>query len=498
MDKIKSINETNNFLNYYDYFKLYQTLDDEEKKSIIRSYRDLITQVYQSHSSGYFSLDIFRFWKDFFYLFYLALNIIKEYKSNSIIISLGESPAKLVFVQSLFCNDDDINNKLKIKNYPTDLNFKYLPLSKLSKLLLTYPNGDELKPFINKLYVYHRNFLKDVKYNYAKTIELMNSNYNKTIECNFKNYIINANLDIRNIIASDKNIIFVDRAERLNTAAALFFLYTKLNTWVTLLPEEKNIFISKFSFFGFDIASDDEKEDRIDRINNFKSFIKNLLDINDTILEKIIKIKIVYYSNSQRKEIISDMENKDKTIFKKSSYILKPLLPFNTIAIVINFISMPELSDLGGRCIKSYDLKNDLPDDLLINFKQTNEESVNCNFFNFIIFLIFMKLKKTNKFDKLIDNIDNININLFYKDKETDIPLDDFIKNLPIKQNFVDFFLNNPQIISKTIFNDEITFSYNEVINKDAVSFKNKYLKYKNKYLKYKNKYLEYKTKLDL
>ena len=58
-------------------------------------------------------------------------------------------------------------------------------------------------------------------------------------------------------------------------------------------------------------------------------------------------------------------------------------------------------------------------------------------------------------------------------------------------KKFIEFFLNNPQIISKTIFNDEITFSYDEVLNKDAVSFKNKYLKYK-------NKYLEYKTKLDL
>jgi hypothetical protein len=492
MDKIKSINETNNFLNYIDYFKLYQTLDDEEKKNIIKSYKDLITQVYQSHSSGYFSLGIFRFWKDFFYLFYLALNIIKEYKSNSIIISLGESPAKLVFVQSLFYNDDDINNELKIKNYPTDLNFKYLPLSKLSKLLLTYPNGDELKPFINLLYQSYSKSFRHFEYNYTETIKLMNSNYNKTIECNFKNYITNANLDIRNIIESDKNIIFVDRVEKLSTASALFFLYTKLNTWATLSSEEKIIFFSKFNFYGFDYDDKYEQENRINIINNFKSFIKKLLDINDTILEKIIKIKIVYYSNSQRKKIISYMENKDKTIFKKSKYIsTNPLLPFNTIAIVINFISMPELSDLGTRCIKSYELTNDLPDDLLINFKQTDKKSINCNFFNFIIFLIFMKLKeKTKELYKLIDNIDNINTDLFFKNGETDIPLDDYITKYPIKEELINFFLNNPQIISKTIFNNEITFSYDEVLNKDVDGFKNKYLKYKNKYLEYKNKYL--------
>ena len=101
-----------------------------------------------------------------------------------------------------------------------------------------------------------------------------------------------------------------------------------------------------------------------------------------------------------------------------------------------------------------------------------------------------MKLKETDEFDKLIDNIDNINVDLFYKDTKTDIPLDDYIVSLTEKEKFIEFFLNNSQIISKTIFNNEITFSYDEVLNKDAASFKNKYLKYKNKYLEYKNKYL--------
>ena len=154
------------------------------------------------------------------------------------------------------------------------------------------------------------------------------------------------------------------------------------------------------------------------------------------------------------------------------------------------FISTPELLDLDTRCIKSYNLKNDLPDDLLINFKQTDKKSVNCNFFNFIIFLIFMKLKKeTSELDKLIDNIDNINDDLFYKDTKTDIPIDEYIQSLNSQRKFIEFFFKNPQIISKTIFNDKITFSYEETFNKD---------KFKNKYLKYKNKYLEYKIKLDL
>ncbi len=102
-----------------------------------------------------------------------------------------------------------------------------------------------------------------------------------------------------------------------------------------------------------------------------------------------------------------------------------------------------------------------------------------------------MKLKKTDEFDKLINNIDDIHEYSFFKDTKTDIPIDKFLESLIDRRSFINFFIDNPQIISKTIFNNEITFSYEEIYNKDNLN--NKYLKYKNKYLKYKNKYLKYK-----
>jgi hypothetical protein len=87
-----------------------------------------------------------------------------------------------------------------------------------------------------------------------------------------------------------------------------------------------------------------------------------------------------------------------------------------------------------------------------------------------------MKLKKTDEFDKLINNFDDIREYSFFKDTKTDIPIDEYLESLENEQKFIDFFIDNPQIISKTIFNDEITFSYEETFNKDAASFKNKYL----------------------
>jgi hypothetical protein len=491
MENIDFIKTTNKFLEYNDYLKIYVTLNDDEKKKIINSYKDLINEsIYKMINIFDLKLYTFRFWKDFFFLFYLALNIIKDYKSNSIIVSLGESPSKLIFTQSLFYNDD-IYNKLKCKNYPINLNFKYLPLSKLSTELFIEENDILIKPFTEEKLYKNPPRIEFFKYNYNKTIRLMSRNYNKTIECNFKNYILNANLDIRNIIDSDKNIIIVDRAEGLSTLAALFFLYSKLNTWTTLSLEEKNIFFCKFSFYGFDIISNDvskiNKRNKI--IINVKSFIKNLLNINDSVLEKIIKIKLIYNNYCKKYEVTNYIKNKNpKTIFVFSK--LNYENPYNTITNVIVFLSLPEFLHLSSRCIKSYNLNEVLPEDLLTNFKQTDIKSINCNFFNFIIFLIFMKLKiETNEFDKLINNINNINIDFFYKDTKTDIPIDVYLKNLDNIKNFMNFFIDNPQIISKTIFNNEITFSYEETFNKDAASFKNKYLKYKNKYIEYKKEF---------
>jgi hypothetical protein len=484
MDKIDIIRTTKIFLNYNDYLEIYNELDDEKIKLIINNYKELINNSLIENIDDYIRLEMLRFWKDFFCLFYLALFFIKEYyKSNSIIISLGESPAKLVFTQSLFYNDYDIYNKLKLKNYPINLNFKYLPLSGLSLLLLTYSNGNRLRPFTEIITKFG---LSETKlYNYDDTIKLMNSNYDETIEYNFKNYILKADLDPLKIINSDKNIIIIDRAEGMTTLATFFYLYSKLTTFQNLTSAQKNIFFCKFNFIGFDciINRVDIINQNTKIINNVKSFIKNLLEIDDIVLEKMIKIKMLRFDNCKREEIINYIKQREYKKFYRDNYMNLDSI-YNTLITLINILTVPENYDLSSRCIKSYSLINDLPDKLLTDFKQTNKQSVNCNFINFIIFLIFMKLKKTDEFDKLINNIDDIHEYSFFKDTKTDIPIDKFLESLVVKQKFIDFFIDNPQIISKTIFNDEITFSYEEIFNKDK--YKNKYLKYKNKYLKYK------------
>jgi hypothetical protein len=500
MEKIEFIKTTDKFLNFNDYLEIYNELDDEKIKDIINNYKDLIKNSLITSIDNYkknsipILLETIRFWKDFFCLFYLALFFIKEYyKSNSIIISLGESPSKLVFIQSLFYNDDIIYKKLENKNYPINLNFKYAPLSKLSIILLKNANGDLLKPFSQILRI--REWWSDewnnihFKYNYDNIIKLMDKNYNSTIECNFKNYILNTDLDPLKIINSDKNIIIIDRAESMSTLATLFYLYTKLNTFKKLTSEEKNIFFCKFSFIGFEFCYNniDKINEITERINYAKSFIKNILQIDDLVLEKMIKIKLFRFDYCLNKELFIYKNEKNPLIFFRDNFM--DLGSAHSALNLIGLISVPEKYNFLSRCIKSYSLENKLPNNLFTNFKQTDTNSVNCNFINFIIFLIFMKLKKTDEFDKLINNIDKIDVNSFSKDTKTDIPIDKFFESLNNEEKFINFFIDDSQIISKTIFNDKITFSYDETFNKDAASFKNKYLKYKNKYLKYKNKY---------
>ena len=66
MDLIKT---NNKFLEYDDYLKIYAKLNDEEKKNIITSYKDLIYKSLVA-SGKPINLATLRFWKDFFFYFF--------------------------------------------------------------------------------------------------------------------------------------------------------------------------------------------------------------------------------------------------------------------------------------------------------------------------------------------------------------------------------------------------------------------------------------------
>ena len=206
-------------MTYTDFEKLNKIdILDKFKYKILNSLRKASNIIYTNNESmayyRYVSLINLVFWQDYYYLFYLSLKIIKLYKSNCNIISLGESPMKLIFTQSLFYDDPIIKNECEINKYPTNLTFDYFPISKLASLYNSY------LPRIYSIY----NF-DDKKI----TVEIMSLfNINLQIVESYLTYFIKFNLDPLSIIEKDNSgTIFVDRVESARSIISFIYLYSR-------------------------------------------------------------------------------------------------------------------------------------------------------------------------------------------------------------------------------------------------------------------------------
>jgi len=192
---------------------------------------------------NFFSL---KFWQEYYYLFYLSLKIIHNYyKNDSMIISIGESPMKLIFAQSLFYADDNL--KIHLQNFPNNLSFNYLPISKLSLLLM-----DTLKRNSDDI---NNDYLEDIdKDNFITNFfNKLNNNFDlKIISSRFLELLIKYKLDPKNIIESNKNHIFIDRGESFSTIKMFLFLYYKSYLIQYGNNSNINMFTEKIKLVTFD------------------------------------------------------------------------------------------------------------------------------------------------------------------------------------------------------------------------------------------------------
>lgn len=120
------------FLTFNDFMMCKKDLDKKILKGVLLPnyillyYNDIMKNIFSDRllkfnnsvleddvTSNLFFNEFLQYWQEFYYLFYLSLKIIKSmYISNSRIISLGESPNKFIFTQSLFYEDMSINTIL--------------------------------------------------------------------------------------------------------------------------------------------------------------------------------------------------------------------------------------------------------------------------------------------------------------------------------------------------------------------------------------------------
>jgi hypothetical protein len=476
---LKEMNDSDKLLNY-DYFSrinkknyddfliIYKKLMDDAFSSRIENPpRNLINKL------GYAGL---RFWQEYYYLFYLSLKIIKKYVDNSNIISIGESPMKLIFSQSLFYQDHLIRDYLYENNYPTNLIFNYLPLSGLSKF--AYSNNPS---YYNSSFYNAKN--EEAKNNIVnKIITLLDNNLSQIID-NYKTYLERMKYDPKTIIESSQSkFIFVDRGETFNTTKTFLYLYKRI--FLLQYPENNEDalkkFISKFKLITFDGNYDPEKEFE-SNINFVNRFCIELFGTTTIYEHYLIKL----YNNDSNFIKIYTKHNKDHPIIKPVFY-----LQFNVPNNVINFMALPEQTYLDTRCIKSIQNYNLIS--ATYNVKDQEQKSRNCNLSNLIIFIIFNKLKDDRTLFKLIEDLNLVKKNKLSILNENSLNLalinnsntniEEF-KNIMIASNEYDI----------TNINRYIVEYYKHDVNKDEYSNIN--FKYFDKYIKYKNKYLKLKRK---
>lgn len=107
--RLSNLLNSKNFSKNYIKEKNNEIILNEYKTEVLRSYfiKDknnlLNPKNNEENKDIYDKIGAPIFLQEFYYIFYLALKIIKTYyENNSCIISLGESPAKLVMTQSFF------------------------------------------------------------------------------------------------------------------------------------------------------------------------------------------------------------------------------------------------------------------------------------------------------------------------------------------------------------------------------------------------------------
>jgi len=424
---LENLNSQTELLDY----TYFNAISKDNYKPLLDYYNSLVNKLIKE------SLKIcegLKFWQEYYYLFYLSLQIInKYYENDSLVISIGESPMKLVFCQTLFYKEFNTYRSTKLSY--NNISFKYLSLSNIT---LLFDKGYELDN------------LKSINVDQIKVfIEKLNKQFNYVYLDNYWKYLILHNLNPKSIIENEniKHYIFLDRGETFHSMITFIFLYYKCCV-------HENIDIEKFSlkikFVTFDGNYDTDLSYILDFIKNFCLILFNKeLHYHHLINLWTDKVKTIINDSDISRELILNMRNS----------ICIP-------AKVLNYISKPEDVKLSSRCIKYNSIKKLIFD---INIKDNRDEAKNCNLSLLIIFIIF-KLLKSNLINMILD-FDNINEELLsilesYNFSSLNPIDDDNVRNHKILPNL-----------------DDISHIPSNYILPFNTKYNKKYLKYKIKYL---------------
>ena len=380
-------------------------------------------------------------WQEIVVLLYMSLQLQRFVQRKSRVVSLGESPLKLVFIGEILNTSPKFKHILEENHIASDVEYSYFPASKLSH------------------YVFPKTFSQNNIFNVEMDFDLddfiMNGIKHITDKVNDKviEHFILFNLDPLSILSKNKNIYFQDRAESYKTLITLICFYEGMCRIQNLTIKQRIDFYNKLYIIGFDvkyIINDDSDKIIIDRLNQFLyRIITNQKDNITPDRYHFIK-KNFYMVKTEIKKCLYD----DFNLFTNQDNIMHKL---------IVFLTTPEKTFNNSRCIKSCPINNfgsNCPDEInqaftktgKLHIKEAGTDGYNCNLIN-LCFMIFINELPPEYLDNLIKNLDTLNLDRLYKNSMNfdglNSELSEYISSLRFNNNVLNNLLNNKLIINK-------------------------------------------------
>ena len=399
---------------------------------------DKINFYFDAFSKKFLAVPLF--WKDYICMFYIALKQFNDIKSDSRIISLGESPMKIVLIQEFFFKNEMIKRALEANDYAKNVSFNYFSISRLqSEVKNASKFENSFKNNISEIYkIFSKGNYVEIN---SKILELFiinnelddyfmsTSTKNKNSLNRIHEHFIKGNLNPRYILNEKKKIYIQDRCESYSSVLGLIFLYIRLCIKEQITLDERKELYKLLYIVGFDskdnrtkiFMMDESKRYAINYIMYYLFYSAEPGKKDDTIIvnEKLNEYHFKqnnYFYPDEETPIEEEEEERYNAIFLKK--IEKDLFftQKNTLYKILKFLSIPEFNVSDSRCIQGINLyysgeeEPDMTYKAINNIKQQGETSLLCNFFNFLIIYYLNILASKNILVDIIDNFKKENL----------------------------------------------------------------------------------------
>ena len=402
-------------------------------------------------------------WQEIVILLYLSLKMHRLVENNSRVVSLGESPSKLVFIQELLSRHPSYNPVLEKYGFATNVEYTFFPASRLmfSETQILDPNHD-ISTYIRRIDE-HAMRENDRSFGAPRWDDILS-------------HFTLFKMDPMTIITEGKNIYIQDRCEGYTSICRLLQIYNKLCYIQRITQEQRLELFERLYILGFDSKNllDDARNQRdrikIERVNIFFYQIITKQRIDPTPDKyHFIQQNFFYSKNYSLPDdpTPETLRSNGFNIFMSQHYLLIKM---------IRCLTMPEDSFNSVRCIMScglndrgcvQDIKKNHDEHREFHIREPAPLGTNCNLVNFCLMMFIHELGD-EYIENLILSLDTINEDiLFYSNDHTFDTLNDEISEFINQQPYNGNILNNVSINKEVI--EKISEKIGEFLKRDGL-----------------------------